>query len=252
MTGLTGRSTADQLAAKATVPWSTAHEEHEALEGYDRGVDPAVSGMDAGEPVPKPREHLHSLRRTRAFLESLILQYPYHRNAPRATCALDFYSSLFCVWIREIQLEMARLASGSDEIGEGGQGDDQDPSFYLAITLQTPEFRALIFRKVQELASRMDSVIVAVPHNRVADLLELRGMVELWMLDLKTGRLMGENSETNEHGIMLERQQADDTLDLTFANSDDDEEQASLRSMHEARAARFFRDAAKQSRSAVS
>ncbi|QDS69744.1 hypothetical protein FKW77_010095 [Venturia effusa] len=131
-------------------------------------------------------------RAAREYYERLIVQYPVHhqRKGPGAT---DFYAAMFSLWIyeasqrsehaeqsrlhdeRESSMSPAvRLSSSDDDVE-----DDRDSR------LRAEKARELVDARM--IASRLDDIIGAPPHDKNAELLQIRGMVALWLGTLQGG-----------------------------------------------------------------
>lgn len=155
-----------------------------------------------------------NMPRLRAYLESLIRQYPYNRLHPDSISDLDFHPVLFgCefydAWA-EHRLGLERLAEESESWSDGDlpemdmpdyMGDDDDDhargggggSYREENHLSGRErrlrqakadlgLRAL--STMRDVAARMDGLMENAPYSRSAELLRLRGMVALYIGDL--------------------------------------------------------------------
>lgn len=150
-----------------------------------------------------------NMPRLRAYLESLVRQYPYNRLHPDSISDLDFYPVLFScefydAWA-EHRLALERLADESESWSDGDldvlPDMDSMPDFYnddggegaRAGNLSGRErrlrqakadlgLRAL--SAMRDVAARMDGLMENAPYSQSADLLRLRGMVALYIGDL--------------------------------------------------------------------
>lgn len=126
------------------------------------------------------------------YYERLIIQHPYRKAAPDAICSLHFYPAMFGLWIYVIQEESkvarAHIQGGngdsseeefSDDEAEFGQGASKQRKQSLIAEARTTELE-----QAQQIAMKMDEVIISPPYSDSLELLELRGMVSLWIADL--------------------------------------------------------------------
>lgn len=129
------------------------------------------------------------------YYERLILNHPFTKSSPQSISSLHFYPAMFGLWVYVTQEEskLARkdvvLHQGEDSDGFSG---DEDSEFGLdhrqksqnktdaAITT----IRAQELEKAQLIAARMDQLLGSPPYSDSPELLELRGMICLWIGDL--------------------------------------------------------------------
>lgn len=152
-----------------------------------RGVAFQVRNHEAGAMLD-----LDNVRATRRFYERLALQYPASKF--RAEQPTDFYLHLYGLWVYEITERTRRALvqiqkrydtdrEGSDreedEDSESGS-DDASHSRKLAAT----QLRSQEFQDARELVNNLDDVLTRPPFDKSPDLLYLRGMVSLWIVDL--------------------------------------------------------------------
>lgn len=122
------------------------------------------------------------------YYERLIVQHPFYKQNPGAVSALDFYSAMFGLWIYVVQHE-AKLKSLESTSGEtGSDGDDELRDEPGSPIIRKPSGQQPVFEELsqaREVADRMDSVMSALPYRDDPDLIDLRRMVQLWVVDLE-------------------------------------------------------------------
>ncbi|KAJ5776830.1 hypothetical protein N7520_000076 [Penicillium odoratum] len=136
----------------------------------------------------------------KAYYEKLILLHPYARNVPHVTSALQFYPAMFGLWIyvtqEESSLERKKIEHGDtsnddmsdDELFDDEVYDDEDLD-YTGRALYKNQTRISAIRsreleQAQQIARRIDTLLGSPPYSDSVELLELRGMVCLWIGDL--------------------------------------------------------------------
>lgn len=125
------------------------------------------------------------------YYERLILNHPYSKTAPYAISALHFYPAMFGLWIYVAQgrSKMAvdnvpdhedfsnEPSDDEDSSTDSRRGSNKRPSLIASIRAQELE-------QAQQIATRMDQLLGSPPYSDSPELLELRGMVSLWIGDL--------------------------------------------------------------------
>lgn len=125
------------------------------------------------------------------YYERLILNHPYSKTAPHAISALHFYPAMFGLWIYVAQGRSKMAVKNvldhrespdehSDEEGsstDSSRGSNKQHSRIATIRVQELE-------QAQQIATRMDQLLGSPPYSDSPELLELRGMVSLWIGDL--------------------------------------------------------------------
>lgn len=182
-----------------------------------------------------------NMPRLRAYLESLVRQYPYSRLHPDSISDLDFHPVLFgCefydAWA-EHRLALERLADESeawsdgdldavipemdmpdyynDDVDGGAREDGQGQNLSgreRRLRQAKADLGARALSTVRDVAARMDGLMENAPYSRSAELLRLRGMVALYIGDLSVPpapRTAGEDEEGNRaRGLEQERARA--------------------------------------------
>lgn len=137
--------------------------------------------------------------KARQYYERLILQYPYRKTFPDAASPMDFYPAMFGLWIystqEEIRMGRERL---SDLYQDSGSDDDQlydDSASETNPTTrgkrqemrqfeQLKDLRKHELQQAEEIAARLDELLLSPPYSDSHNLLSIRGMVALWVGDL--------------------------------------------------------------------
>jgi hypothetical protein len=211
-----------ETRSRSTVPMEPEAAVAQGAEGDDDGgAAAAAAGRREGKTVRRWGSTAN-MPRLRAYLESLIRQYPYNRLHPDSISDLDFHPVLFScefydAWA-EHRLALERLADESEAWSDGGMDDDVPlpldipgyldgddgaregeeadggPSYRGDHHLLTVRERRLRRAKAElglkalsamrDVAVRMDALMENMPYSRSPDLLRLRGMVALYVGDL--------------------------------------------------------------------
>ncbi|KAJ5320072.1 hypothetical protein N7508_000355 [Penicillium antarcticum] len=168
----------------------------EILLRRDQQVAPTSSGASkADATVATPlTSTTKGFAEAKEYYERLILNHPYMKSSPHSISSLHFYPAMFGLWVYVSQEESntARkdIATRQDE--SDGFSDDDDPEAELEHG-QTPKKKAVAaiskvrsreLEQAQQIAARMDQLLSSPPFSDSPELLELRGMVSLWIGDL--------------------------------------------------------------------
>lgn len=118
----------------------------------------------------------------RRYYDRLIVQYPSGRGSQRrkGAQATTFYTAMFSAWIYEVNLKykdhpMPSSPSSKQEYAPSNSeySGDEEP---LEDSPQLTDVEAIV--------SRMDDIIESPPYDKNGELLVMRGMLGLWVLDL--------------------------------------------------------------------
>lgn len=123
----------------------------------------------------------------REYYERLILQYPHTPRTQNLFNALTVYPALFNVWIYEVQDRSNRARSKlsnlhyslEDSNNEEDNFDERNNNNITLNRIRTEELQAAL-----PIAERMDQLLLSPPYDTSTILLQLRGMVALWIADL--------------------------------------------------------------------
>lgn len=139
------------------------------------------------------------------YYERLILQYPYRKSHPHAVSAIHFYPAMFSLWIYQVQCrskrareQLQRLGSPKERSPDSAHGelnqaidaeeehaDADEESGRNDRKGREGEIRVTELRQALEIAARMDQLMVSPPYDKNVPLLKFRGMVALWIGDLR-------------------------------------------------------------------
>lgn len=126
------------------------------------------------------------------YYERLIIQHPYRKVAPDAISALHFYPAMFGLWVYVTQeesnaardsLQRHHREDSSDELSDD-EGFDGHGTSGKKRQKMAAEIREKELEHAQQIAARLDDIIVSPPYSDSPELLELRGMLSLWIADL--------------------------------------------------------------------
>ena len=112
------------------------------------------------------------------FYERLILQYPHRKAFPTAKSALEFYPAMFGLWLYAIQEHIIAVDSDTRIARYSVMDGWTESGILLADSRETT------LQGANEIASRLDELMVSPPYSDDYRLWRLRGMVALWIADL--------------------------------------------------------------------
>jgi hypothetical protein len=142
------------------------------------------------------------------YYERLILNHPYSKSAPQAVSALSFYPAMFGLWIYVTQEESQAARNNitldsedsSDELsGDEGSPADGDRRGSKKSRILVADIRRRELGEAQKIATRMDMLLATPPYSDSSELLELRGMVSLWVGDLLVSSLATSPGSVDEY-----------------------------------------------------
>ena len=166
-------------------PSESAHEETEGESADERPLLFTRNGFE----------------KAKAYYERLILQYPFNKQNPLAPNALDFYPAMFGLWIYTIQQEMdASLHRIEKEDADDTTSERMDDTSET-IRRKTEErenVRQAALQQAEEIASRIDELLLGPPYSESGVLLRLRGMISLWVGDLHVAQVPKDDHEHPE------------------------------------------------------
>ncbi|KAJ5215197.1 uncharacterized protein N7498_001604 [Penicillium cinerascens] len=159
--------------------------------------EPAGNARDRSGSTPLPFTK-KGFAEAQSYYERLILNHPYSKSAPHAISALHFYPAMFGLWIYVTQEESnsARKNVMDDDDSSDDMSVEEDSSVDFE-TRQSNKRQARIaairtqeLEQAQQIATRMDMLLGSPPYMDSSELLELRGMVSLWIGDLLVASLV--------------------------------------------------------------
>jgi hypothetical protein len=153
----------------------------------------AKQGTSENSPNPEDMQFSEEgFRAAREYYGRLIVQYPEHHQRKGAK-ASTFYAAMFSLWIYEVSqrskhseqklVNNERESTTSPAFGDpssDGSAEDGTERLFRAIKAKELEDARII-------ASRLNDVLGSPPHDKNAELLQIRGMVALWVGELQGG-----------------------------------------------------------------
>ncbi|PYI08150.1 hypothetical protein BO78DRAFT_459927 [Aspergillus sclerotiicarbonarius CBS 121057] len=145
------------------------------------------------------------------YYERLIIQHPYRKAAPDAISPLHFYPAMFGLWIyvtqEESNVSRQRIWDTHGAIPDDNSEDEDtaaEPQDHASSRQKTNAMIASVrkseLNQAQKIAARMDEILGSPPYSDSPELLELRGMVSLWIADLFVSSLpYGQTDEYMDH-----------------------------------------------------
>lgn len=135
---------------------------------------------DGGFVIPRRWGSAASIKKLRAYFESLVQQYPYDYRYPNKVSAVNFYIAQFSCELYNAYVEgtaaLEKVDAGMDDlVVEGNEYARKE------------EIQKLTVAVVEDLARRMDMVMREEPFLMRNDYLRLRAMVSLYLADLGEG-----------------------------------------------------------------
>ena len=129
------------------------------------------------------------------YYEQLILQFPYQKHARHAINALTFYPAMFGLCIYEaVELSTCELARVQEAVAHS---NDDDHDYQIADmydqSSQTSEHekqdeistvKSSELDSAKKIAARLDELLLSPPYDSYSPIMQLRGMVALWVADL--------------------------------------------------------------------
>lgn len=123
-------------------------------------------------------------KRAREYYERLILQFPHTPYSKHSVNAADFYPVMFGVWVYSVQEKSSRERL---RLRQGEDGLDDSTTSVASGSERGREVHSIRVTELEEalpIAKRMDELLLGPPYDSDSTLLELRGMVGLWIADL--------------------------------------------------------------------
>ncbi|KAL4871830.1 hypothetical protein BDV12DRAFT_183410 [Aspergillus spectabilis] len=172
------------------------------------------------------------------YYETLIVQHPYQKTSPNAISALHFYSAMFGLWIYVSQEESKAARRALDErdpasFRETWDDDDVESEndshngWSEKYQRLTAGIRANELAEAGRIAGRMDGILTSPPYSDSPELLELRGMVSLWIADLLVSSLFSGHTDDDGGGDDYhDRINVDDDNDVFMSTAQPDSVQA--------------------------
>ncbi|KAJ6784727.1 hypothetical protein PWT90_07364 [Aphanocladium album] len=163
-------------------------------------------GATGGLQIPQRWGSAANMNKLRAYLETLVQQYPYDYRSPKKISALHFNISLYSCEIYNIFTEhTAGLAGAGTNADESLVDDslvDEDSEMRLETLVEDESFHAARGRRkeatsdpkdkvrqqslaaIKAVAARLDALMREMPYTKNHELLRLRATASLFMADL--------------------------------------------------------------------
>lgn len=131
------------------------------------------------------------------YYERLILNHPFMKSSPESVSSLNFYPAMFGLWVyvTQEQSNIARkdVAAGQEEESDAFSDEGSESDLEQRRTQRERDaisaIRARELEQAQQIATRMDQLLPSPPYSDSPELLELRGMISLWIGDLLVSAL---------------------------------------------------------------
>lgn len=174
-----------------------------------RKSKPEVSvESDTNDPAPLPFTK-KGFAEAKEYYERLVLNHPYSRTAPHAVSPLQFYPAMFGLWIyvaqKESNFARERISPDANVDDSLEEYSDDDSSSVDLDRWRSNKRHALIAKirteeleQAHQIATRIDSLLGSPPYSDCSELLELRGMVSLWIGDLLVSSLESPLSQEDD------------------------------------------------------
>lgn len=144
------------------------------------GAEVLFRQYEKNEAVGNRHERLRKgFLQAKALYEMLIIQYPPHRTWPDSVNAVDFYLSMFSLWIYVAQVEGRDL--------QNAEHTDQDMRMESADGSRVETIRDIKveeLKQANEIGARMDKCMTSAAYSNNEHLTRLREMVADWQADL--------------------------------------------------------------------
>ncbi|KAK2765137.1 hypothetical protein FQN54_008836 [Arachnomyces sp. PD_36] len=188
-------------------------------DGNHRGIGKTAQGLT------KPWFTRKGFEEAKNYYERLILQYPYRRSSPNSTGPLDFYPAMFGLWVYIVQEESKSAREmpidSKDEWDSADESrEDEDISMSSDIPSNRNKMKAAIsqiyekeLQEAEQIAARMDEIMVSPPYSDSVELLRLRGMISLWIGDLQ----LSKEGIGEDDGDSLSPEPGYEDMESTFA-----------------------------------
>ncbi|KAK4548206.1 hypothetical protein LTR36_010075 [Oleoguttula mirabilis] len=163
-------------------------------QSQERNADP-VTDHD------RPAFTDEGFRLARQYYERLILQYPHTPWTQHAANALALYPALFNIWIYEVQDRSKRARqgpAGDRPASPTGSERSADVSTASDTHSSTAAAKKQELNEALPIAQSMDELMLSPPYDTSLPLLQLRGMLGLWLADLYGSRAQSPPSSDDE------------------------------------------------------
>ncbi|KAF7524040.1 hypothetical protein G7054_g11552 [Neopestalotiopsis clavispora] len=182
----------------------------------DEDPDTAADGSNGRLPLPARWGSADNIQKVRDYIETLAQHYPYDAQFTRSVSAVDFWPALYNIEIYNVDAEHRRAlhrleesAALEDEdeddnreidMPDGDDDDENDDDYEARLERRSQKREADRAQRrcaardeiqnetrmaAQQIAERMDNLMMAAPYTTHVELLRLRGMLSLFIGDLQ-------------------------------------------------------------------
>ncbi|CAI7644375.1 unnamed protein product [Penicillium bialowiezense] len=152
----------------------------------------AGSSLQGGASRTTPGFSSAGFAQAKEYYERLILNHPFTKSSPHSISSLHFYPAMFGLWVYVTQERSnldrediaTRLEEDSDEFSDDGSEYDPERQREQRSRRAISAIRAEELQQARQISIRMDQILGSPPYSDSAELLELRGMISLWIGDL--------------------------------------------------------------------
>ena len=158
-----------------------------ARDGEEKASGNAESfAQDQSTENPRQWFSKEGFENAKDYYERLIIQYPYRKAYPTTTSALEFYPPMFGLWLYAVQEQhksaMTTIEKATSECADSSTEERKNAS--PSQEQVAADIRNFTLQRGNEIASRLDELLVSPPYSDDSTLWRLRGMVALWIADL--------------------------------------------------------------------
>lgn len=175
-----------------------ATKSQEAKNDTDEDFEDAQSLTSSKKDVPQSRFTDEGFKLAREYYERLILQYPHTPYTQNSLNAAAIYPVLFNVWIYEVQDRSKRARQELEAAPDSRPSSRDSAQSGGSDRIKKPQLQRIRFDELEQassIADRMDELLLGPPYDTNTTLLQLRGMVALWLSDLHS-ELAGTNNDS--------------------------------------------------------
>ena len=151
--------------------------------------DPAADNLRTDrspddELLKVPQMSKEAFTAAQEYYEQLLLQYPYRKHVRKTIDALTFYPAMFGLLIYEaVEMSKRAIPRLGDEASAVSSPSSSGPNEVSHETEIANIKRAELDAALQ-IAARLDELMLTPPYDKLPSILQLRGMVGLWVADL--------------------------------------------------------------------
>lgn len=161
--------------------------QHQQRPATSSSADSDSLDQQSDAPKSTPTISDEGFQLARDYYQRLALQYPHHARAHHSVVtALAIYPALFSVWVYEVQ-DRATRARETLAV-EGKSFEDAEINDDLSDTSERNADAQRLTKKELEdavlIVQRLDELMLNPPYDTSSEMLNIQGMVYLWVSDL--------------------------------------------------------------------